>query len=431
MEGKSMIEFSPRTRSALLVLFLVAGVLAAVSNPAQAAQSGDADTREPDRALFEEPSFRDALGFGSPGPDAVWDPERGVRLTEAESSELERRTERVNDVLAAGVADQAVDGRFVPAFVDHNAGGIVVVIAGREDVEGLARATGLIEGVEIREARTSPEELIADLRTVGDSVLPGAEGVHVDWSSESVVVVMPRAATKDEVKAVEGQLSQLKVGNPVSVVVSADAELDQEAACITRNTCFGPLRAGIRIKRSGSSQSYDCTMGFHVEINGHEEAVTSGHCDTGSPNWWSHPAYGSVGPRTASLLNPYNNTDIMRFDIWDSNQDSNRIYGTGRVVTSSRFVIQGEAICVSKGHSNVMECGTATSNAAAWWSPSCPCQVYGADASFGAIVRDSGSPIYVEPPGNRAFAVGVLATTGGRFADIQYALNVWQATIRN
>jgi hypothetical protein len=207
---------------------------------------------------------------------------------------------------------------------------------------------------------------------------------------------------------------------------------DTPTHCDGRSHCHGPMKAGILIHR-GAAYETACTMGFHITRSAGEEFVTAGHCGFGGSNSWYHPAFGAQIGVEAQTLYFDGGQDIMRVTMADS-EASDDVYNDSTDIIGQGTPVQGETLCTSLGNSNTVKCGTVTStwssiNYGPAWGDF---DVWGGDMSYSTVKGDSGAPVYRRlsgGTGDRARAVGVSTTTGGRFARLDTSLDDFSATV--
>lgn len=433
----------------LLVLGLVGALLALGSVVVQASEGASGEGTN--AALFSEDDLDARAAHGFPadsdhvrqitnsGAD-VGTAEYGFPMTQAEMDEVERRSAYVQSAHESGLVDAARARRdFAGTYVDHQADGQIVVLVTSSVKEAEAALRPLVPdggaGMRIESAQFT----FAQLEAAKDALMREPDGLRltlsidvelasVDEAGNRLVVAIHPSETvpADELR---DRLVEL-LGVAVDIVVEAPSD---EAVCNTRENCHTPYKAGIVI-RQGSTTGTRCTMGFHIVVNvsSDEQFFTAGHCGHTGSNTWYHAATGGIGVELATLY-VQNGVDIMRVQMSDS-QDSNQIYGEGRVVTSSRNPMQNESVCSARGVSPAptIDCGTVSDTSTSWIGGACQCTINGADTSgISIVLGDSGSPIYVRASSTSAVAIGVVNRTDGTFAKIQGALGVWGASIRD
>lgn len=242
-----------------------------------------------------------------------------------------------------------------------------------------------------------------------DNRLPAMNSVSLSTDWTRLEISTPEPVTAEQAAVVESLAADLP-GTP-NIDWTVDPP-DQDNACTSRTNCTWPMRAGIKITA--------CTMGFHVRVGSDEQFLTSGHCQGGGTDTYSHPGWGIVGTTTSNfLLQGY---DVQRVQMSDG-QASNRIYGwsSAQNITGHRYPTPGETICSSLGARNDTRCGYVASTSTSWTSTTCNCTVYGADHNnIPSGGGDSGSPLF-----RNGSAIGVHATTWGRFALVSDAMWLW------
>jgi hypothetical protein len=203
-----------------------------------------------------------------------------------------------------------------------------------------------------------------------------------------------------------------------------------DTACSSREACYSPMKAGIRV-RKGSTTGTACTMGFHVVYNGDELFSTSGHCGYSGSNSWYHRDYGLVGAEYDTLYFQ-NGIDAMVVQMSDA-QDSSLVYGLVDKVVSARDSVAGEVVCMSLGITNGIDCGNVADDSLSWYSDTADPDilVWGADASgIDSDYGDSGSPVYGIRSDGNLVAIGIQANINENFAEMGSVLSSFSMTIR-
>jgi hypothetical protein len=268
-----------------------------------------------------------------------------------------------------------------------------------------------------------------DLQKAADYILlhrPLLDGVSVhavdvDLANQHVIVRVNDDDTEQPSAVAAAITSEL---GGISVKFEQGlAEVD--AACSSRTNCHSPHRAGIQINR-GSGTGPRCTMGFHITYGGDRQFLSAGHCSYGSrSNYWYHPGSGYIGVVRENLM--YAEDDLMRVSMSNS-QASSTIYAQSGSVTGWDSPLQGATVRASLGASTATRSGIVQYAYTTWWSNTCNCQMRGGRATgLDPIAGDSGSPVY-EVAGTALTAIGIVNTTGGAFARVDFAMNHWSST---
>lgn len=112
----------------------------------------------------------------------------------------------------------AIDGRFVPAYIDPGSG-ILTVLAGPESNEALVELLASSDfvgasDVDIRAIDFEPSLLVDDLKNAAENLFSDAavEGGHIDWVNARLVVVLEIGSTSDDIRRVEQQIDSLGIG---------------------------------------------------------------------------------------------------------------------------------------------------------------------------------------------------------------------------
>jgi hypothetical protein len=317
-------------------------------------------------------------------------------------------------------------------YIDQAAGGRAVVMLTKRDpaieAELAMIAAGLSRQLSVSYVDYSEAELevaVARVWQAWPDLKVRPQSVGVDVAANRVFVeVVPEAVAAAQV--VLADLTE-SIGVPVAFRVG---EPDPDAACVGRDHCDTPLRAGIRVYRGANppNNEANCTMGFHITRGTDEQWLTAGHCGyTGSNNWF-HPSFGLVGSELATLFVP-NGIDAMRVQLADA-QATNLIYDRPLRVMSDRQPIQGEGICASLGFQDAWDCGTVSTTHTSWISSTRSCVVWGADADGITIVPgDSGSPIVNNTLSGSYVAIGIVNTMDGRFAKADNVIQSFGASL--
>jgi hypothetical protein len=195
---------------------------------------------------------------------------RGGGFTEAESTEVERRTQLMEG-LGDGLAFLDDHRReFGGHYFDHRRHGVVLVVnlppgTAASTTSALMASTPDEGLIEFRAVRYS----LAELEAVRDAVFDAlprdqAKTAHVDPRLNRVVLSVPRGmvATADRIVENAGWPVLLEIGGPVT-----------GAACVSRASCEVPWRGGIHA--SG------CTWGFNARPVGPSSTryvLGGGHC---------------------------------------------------------------------------------------------------------------------------------------------------------
>lgn len=199
---------------------------------------------------------------------------------------------------------------------------------------------------------------------------------------------------------------------------------DVEAACVNRDDCWNPtLQPGALIRR-GSSTGSRCRAAFWIKVTGTSkyQYVTAGHCShlIASTDWY-HQAYGALGNRKKTLYNGTYNHDIARHGASNSMR-TKKMYGSlTNVGISYTQPATGTSLVASLGKSNTVVAGTVDDGYDTWTGAACSCTMIGADSDLAADLGDSGSPIWKPTTFGNGNAMGVVATTSGRFARVSDA----------
>lgn len=274
------------------------------------------------------------------------------------------------------------------------------------------------------------KEVRAGWATWASEVSLISAGLDFQRNSVYVRVVAHDVPAAQSKAAVLGE----RVGVPIDVRAGQPT---QEVACLSRDNCHTPFKAGIRVRPAGFPDNDPddmCSMGFHIVDGGDEQWLTAAHCGClyGHATDWRNVGFGVIGKEVATLWNkPGPNIDIATMQMNDA-QRSQLIYADAGDMLSPRNPIQGETIKVSRGRSNVVQTGTVTNAMDVWSSEFCHDFMAGADSSLTGNPGDSGSPIYRRwsADGTWFFTpIGILDTAEGEFGFVKDACDFWGATI--
>ena len=217
-------------------------------------------------------------------------------------------------------------------------------------------------------------------------------------------------------------------------------EPGDDVACTSRDTCYGPMKSGIRIRDGSTSGTHWCTMGFLVTVNGttDEQMLTAGHCYfAGVGTNWYHKAYGLLGSEADRSAYGEDGYDVMTVRFPDT-QNSELIYGVSgpQQLTGSRDPITGEGVCFSGAKTDAVKCGTVTAAIYTWTSETCSCSVWGSRSSFSPLHGDSGAPLYsrvyitnTSTPYWLNTPLGIVDHEAGMFATVSAAEWTYGVTI--
>lgn len=362
-----------------------------------------------------------------------------VLLAPATAIAIEDQASLIEPPLVADVAAVDVQALLRVAHVSKSYGGayhddateeLVILLANRDAVvEDVVNAAG--HTAKIRYVDHTESELLAGAQELWESwpsLAPGVEleSIAVDSSTNGLVIRVIDNGTGLQQKV--GDIERT-AGSPVRIEF---VELSREVPCTSRDSCYSPYRAGIRIKQ-GSPAVATCSMGFHVvNASGNVEATTAGHCGfTGTSNWY-HLGNGFIGNRYGSLYPAPGGSGFAR-DItlisMANGQGSDLIYADGnRRVYTWGIPYQGQSVCVSRGAANTITCGSVTNAIVIYTGDACQCQVIGVKSNLVASPGDSGSPVYerVTLQGvPKAVALGNISTADGKFVNLDDALEDW------
>ena len=222
---------------------------------------------------------------------------------------------------------------FAGVWVDQQSGGDLVVSLTSVDAPTLgaieARKPNASREVRVVTAKHTAAALEAAMHTLTQtwpSAHPDAPLVSVgrDTPNNRLQVQITKGSGAD----LAALASSLTTQAGVDVTVT-ETEPGDDVTCTSRDTCYGPIKAGIRIRDGSTSGTHWCTMGFLVTVNGttDEQLLTAAHCyfDGVGTNWY-HNAYGLLGSEANRSAYGQDGYDVMTVRFPDA-QDSELIYG--------------------------------------------------------------------------------------------------------
>ena len=242
---------------------------------------------------------------------------------------------------------------FAGVWVDQQSGGDLVVSLTSLDAPTLgaieARAPSASRGVRVVTAKHTAATLEAAMHSLTQTW----RSAHADAPLVAVGRDTPNnrlqvQITKGSGADLAGLASSLTTQVGVDMTVT-ETEPGDDVTCTSRDTCYGPMKAGIRIRDGSTSGGHWCTMGFLVTVNGttDEQLLTAAHCyfDGVGTNWY-HKAYGLLGSEANRSAYGHDGYDVMTVRFPDA-QDSELIYGVSgpQQFTGSALPITGEGVC--------------------------------------------------------------------------------------
>ena len=346
-----------------------------------------------------------------------------MTAAEAAGVDLTGRSQFSGDVRTSVLPYAQTLPDFAGAYLDAPSHGELVVILTHPDKAAeeaiVSRMPAASRGLRFEYRTVAERDLKAALHKTEagwDLVLPGIrlQRAYVDLPNGELVVEI----AADDLTRVQSATALLAsvLGAPVEARVAAAST---DATCTTRDNCANPMKAGDRLYQGAIDNYNECTLGWEVITNSGTDGqfVTSGHCGySGSNTWLFQGLSGNhiVGTEQATLYHN-NGWDAMRVGLPDA-QLGNGIYGEARQIWTAAFPIVGDTVCDSRGHSDVIDCGTVTSSDTRWYSNTAGYYVYGgATSGIAQIGGDSGSPLYERWDSSHAAAVGIVDTSGGNF----------------
>jgi hypothetical protein len=420
----------------------VAGAILAISLTLAAVSPGTAtaaDTAAPagpsaaavanaqaERAALGLPA--DAMTVGSLLGSAkdVGAPDWGISMTAAEEAavDLPGRSQFSHEVSRSVLPYARTLPGYGGAYFDAASRGELIVILKDHDQAGeagiAARMPAVSRGLRFAYRALTEKELGAAVRrteTVWDGVVRGIrlERASVDLPAGRVVVEV----APSDLAAVQGSEAALTTALGAPVTVQAAASDDFDTSCTDRDHCVAPVKAGIRLYQGAIDNYNECTLGWPVVTisGGDGQFVTSGHCGYTGSNSWLHPGAPGNHVLGTEQATAYGNNghDAMRVSMVDSNLGYG-IYGESRTVKGESSGTPGMTVCDSRGHANVIDCGTVSSIDVRWYSNTGGYYVYGGSTTgIAQIGGDSGSPLYYRYNSTDAWVIGIVDTSNANF----------------
>ncbi len=387
----------------------------------------NAAAHEPnDGSLAAAWSFRHALGFNTDADylatvaasdDATT--EFGVPLTPDEAREIRRRNAVLDSAASLVKAVYSNPSEFAGVWLDHLAGGVLVVAVTSEYGLYLAEQHGASAvGAEIRQVAHPYAELagLADRIGAQQDALRASGAAITGWYVDEIHnrVQVDLASATPEARAIVAD----RFGPAVAVGEASFVDV----TCNYISSCT-PWRGGIDIQRPFTGGTEYCTSGFTARPTGSSSTrylLTAGHCGSGL---WKHAGttIGTTTRNSLDLTSPI--SDSQRIPMSPAGQGTpyNVIYLTTSV-TASPITSQvnqvdatlGTTLCAA-GRGSGYRCGIIT--ARAYQHNVAGKIMYSTRADFGSAGGDSGGPVF---SGHRAFGT-VSQAAGGANGDTLFS----------
>lgn len=421
-----------RVAGAILTIGLT---LAAASPRAATAADMQASARPSTTAVANAQAERAALGLQADATTVtallgsardVGTPDWGISMTAAEEAavDLPGRARFAHEVSRSVLPYARALPGYGGAYFDAASSGELVVILKVHDQAGedgiAVRMPAVSRGLRFVYRILTDKDLGAALRRIEthwDGVLPGIrlERASVDLPTGGVVVEVAAS----DLKAAQGGAAALAAALGAPVTVQAAPSNDFDTACTDRDHCVAPVKAGIRLYKGVIDNYNECTLGWPVKtiLGGDGQFVTAGHCGYTGSNSWLHPGAPGTHVLGSEQATAYENNgrDVMRVSMLDSNLGYG-IFGDGRTVGGESSATPGMAVCDSRGHANVIDCGVVASIDVRWYSDTAGYYVYGGSTTgIAQIGGDSGSPLYYRFNSTEAWVIGIVNTANANF----------------
>jgi len=193
---------------------------------------------------------------------------------------------------AASLIGETLGNKSAGTFIDHEAGGVLVVRSTDLDAARAAVATvGVPVRVELANTSSAAIEA-ARVRALGIAAASGAtfDSIGEDVQGNRLLVsrLAGDAPAERAVRAIRAEL-----GGAVPVAVEVVAQRAEPAACISgtgssTSYCDDPLRGGVGMNRVVSSTAWSgCSVGFNAvsRSDGKPYILTAGHCGVKGQEW--------------------------------------------------------------------------------------------------------------------------------------------------
>lgn len=238
---------------------------------------------------------------------------REYGLSETEALErVSTQTARMEfrETVAATLGDTFAGFRYDPVS------GVQTVLTTEPESDGaeiavLAQDAGI--NVAIEEATYSYDEL----RSFAEKAQEGELGIaakdvvsaQIDDNSNSIVVYVP----EERLEALSTQRMQQSLHDTVTLEAYVEGHSVEET-CTGKYSCGAPLRGGIGLWRT-TSTNYQCSLGYTATSgDGARWAITAGHCRTADDQTFGHGEQ-SIGPVRDYVNNPagaHRDVDVAR-----------------------------------------------------------------------------------------------------------------------
>jgi hypothetical protein len=226
-------------------------------------------------------------------------------------------------------------------------------------------------------------------------------------------------------------LESLGIADPASILepllgeavhVVAVSKRAAGAACAGNHNCPSPLKAGLRLYKSGT---FACMSAFVMRWTTQYYLSTAGHC-TNIGNVWQHPAGSSIGSATHQGWVANSTADVALIEIAPSQKGNQLcvftycsiITVTSRENPSLGQELIGESTCVAKQSSAA--CGHLISNNVTLnvcrTDGVCRVITFLRRTDVPVIPGDSGAPVY-----NSSRALGVISASYPGSTDSVYS----------
>lgn len=439
MEARSVWAMSSaRTLARATMITLIASVGMGGVAPAGAIAAPSEERVDHDIYMRESYGLRADRAYvkGLIGSDAdVGSNDHGMALTKSEADDLDLYR-RANFEIAVGrdlVPFLEKQPNYAGEWIDQAKGGELVVMLTRRNDEVIAKIRNRMpspsRGVRFEVVESTYRELeeALDLApSLAESIAPSARysigEINIEKNRLDLTYTgMDPSTLKARAPALEAELgvkTRVRSGPMTRQMENCGTGQD------TVNSCWTPLRAGVRVRWSTAINPSDprtghyCTMGFHILKGGNQEWLTAGHCVKNASsvqmfharnyhNPGGQTPYHKIGDMKDSLYNPTDKIDAARIgNFFGASEASARIFGTDQpyFTGGASSPIVGSKVW-AKGATSIElgftygASGKIKSKTATWTSETANPNIVVQGATMGGYESrdgDSGGPIYVK-----------------------------------
>jgi hypothetical protein len=345
----------------------------------------------------------------------------GVALLPAEAAEMARR-DAIEDRLGPLNRYLAARPGFGGAYIDQRAGHIIDIAFTADAAPSLAELDPFLPAGSRYRTRVV-QHTQAELRAVQDRMTADAAWfqTHATTMIEDPILVRDNVVELDLLHPTPAVIAaaQERYGQDLVRVVSVGPS--ELTACLSRDSCSPPLRAGLQLYDAG------CSTGFIGIWNGQFYIITAGHCFI-SGHTYQHPNGTPLGLMVDQSFHDNTTADAGIVSI-PSNLRSRYIYRTATSIhpvfstQAQADEMVGQSVCLSgRKRPEGNSCGTVyaidfTFNACVAGTA---CQqpdeytvlLHQRSGTYGVAIGDSGGAVYRS--GSIAMGIQSSINTAGR-----------------